>query len=164
MVPNKWDDSRLDLCILGEFVKPLHKKIFSKLIFVVTFAICYNHIYLSIFLGIIHPIWVIIDDFIYCDNFLLCWLDNKHARIFLFYYLLSKHSCFAETYYKLSMLSRYVLYHLLSEFCEYACHCEIMLMSNNAWVSWYACFIVWLFPIKYMLGDILFKLTVYVLW
>ena len=81
-----------------------------------------------------------------------------------FYYLLSNPLQLEEASYKLSMLSRYVLYHLLSEFCEYAGHCEIMLMSNNVWAFCYTCFIVWLFLIKYMLDDILFKLTIYVLW
>ena len=47
MVPNKWDNFRLNSCIsIEELVKPLHKKIFSKLIFATTFAICCNHIYL----------------------------------------------------------------------------------------------------------------------
>ena len=32
VVPNKWDNSRLNSCIsIGELVKPLHKKIFSKI-------------------------------------------------------------------------------------------------------------------------------------
>ena len=68
MVPNRWDNSRLNSCIsIGELVKPLHKKIFSKLIllspllFVVIMSIY--------FLGIIYKMYVIIDDFVYFDNF-----------------------------------------------------------------------------------------------
>ena len=31
VVPNKWDDPKLDLCIpIGELVKPLHKEIFQN--------------------------------------------------------------------------------------------------------------------------------------
>ena len=31
LVPNKWDDPKLDLCIpIEELVKPLHKKIFQR--------------------------------------------------------------------------------------------------------------------------------------
>ena len=47
VVPNKWDNSRLNSCIsIGELVKPLHKKIFSKIIFVATFVTCWNYVYL----------------------------------------------------------------------------------------------------------------------
>ena len=67
MVPNKCDNSRFDLYIsIGELVKPLHKIIFSKLIFATTFAICCNQIY---FLGIVYKMYVIIDDFVYFDYF-----------------------------------------------------------------------------------------------
>ena len=97
-------------------------------------------------------------------SLLLYQLDNEHAKISIFYYLLSNPLQLEEARYKLPMLSRYVLYHLFSEFCEYACHCEIMPMSNNAWVFRYTCFIVWLFLIKHMLDDILFKLIIDVLW
>ena len=38
VVPNKWDNFRLDLCIeIGELVEPLHKIIFSKLFLVASF-------------------------------------------------------------------------------------------------------------------------------
>ena len=41
VVPHKWDNSELNSCIsIGELVKPLHKKIFSKIIFVATFVTC----------------------------------------------------------------------------------------------------------------------------
>ena len=41
VVPNKWDNSELNSCIsIGELVKPLHKKIFSKIIFVAIFVTC----------------------------------------------------------------------------------------------------------------------------
>ena len=47
VVPNKWDNSRLNSCIsIGELVKPLHKKIFSKIIFVAIFVTCWNYVYL----------------------------------------------------------------------------------------------------------------------
>ena len=68
MVPNKWDNFRLNSCIsIEELVKPLHKKIFSKLIllspllFVVIMSIY--------FLGIIYKMYVTIDDFVYFDHF-----------------------------------------------------------------------------------------------
>ena len=41
VVPHKWDNSELNSCIsIGELVKPLHKKIFSKIIFVAIFVTC----------------------------------------------------------------------------------------------------------------------------
>ena len=47
VVPNKWDNSELNSCIsIGELVKPLHKKIFSKIIFVAIFVTCWNYAYL----------------------------------------------------------------------------------------------------------------------
>ena len=47
VVPNKWGNSKLNSCIsIGELVKPLYKKIFSKFIFVATFDTCWNHVYL----------------------------------------------------------------------------------------------------------------------
>ena len=67
MVPNKWDNCRLDLYIsIGELVKPLHKIIFSKLIFAATLAIYWNHIYLF-FRNYIQDV---------CDNwwFRILWL------------------------------------------------------------------------------------------
>ena len=67
VVPNKWDNSRLDLYIsIGELVKPLYKRTFSKLIFATIFATCCNHIF---FIGIIYKMRVIIDDFVYFDYF-----------------------------------------------------------------------------------------------
>ena len=70
VVQNKWDNSRLNSCIsIGELVKPPHKKIFSKFIFVATFDTCWNHIYLFFFLRIICKMYVIIDDSIYFDHF-----------------------------------------------------------------------------------------------
>ena len=47
VVPHKWDNSELNSCIsIGELVKPLHKKIFSKIIFVAIFVTCWNYVYL----------------------------------------------------------------------------------------------------------------------
>ena len=64
-----------------------HKRIFPKLIFAATFVTCCNHKHFF-FIGIIYKMYVIIDDSVYFDPFLLCSLDTKHARISFFYYLL----------------------------------------------------------------------------
>ena len=88
-----------------------------------------------------------------------------HVKIYCFiiYYLLSNPPCPEETYSELSMLSRYVLYHQLSRFCKDACHCELCLCLIVLGCLDF-CYIVCSFMIKCMLGDILFKLTIDVLW
>ena len=62
-----------------------------------------------------------------------------------------------EAYNKLSMLSKYALYHPPTKLCEYVCHCELRLCLVVP-----GCldirFIVRLFLIRHMLGDILFEL------
>ena len=69
VVPHKWDNSRLDLCIsIGEFVKPLHKKSFfqnSSLLPPLPLV----EIVSIYFLGIIYKMCMIIDDFVYFDYF-----------------------------------------------------------------------------------------------
>ena len=68
VVPHKWDNSELNSCIsIGELVKPLHKKIFSKIIFVAIF--CHLLKLCLSFLGIVYKMCVIINVFIYFDNF-----------------------------------------------------------------------------------------------
>ena len=69
VIPNKWDNSGLDLCIsIRELVQPLHKKIFQNssllppLLFDEIMSIFF-------FLGLIYKMYVIIDDFIYFDHF-----------------------------------------------------------------------------------------------
>ena len=121
MVPNKWDNFRLNSCIsIGELVKPLHKKIFSKLIFATTLAVCHNHIYLF-FLGIVYKMCVIFDYFVYSESFLLCYLD-MHIRIscLIIYYLIPhvlrkcimSYLCYPGT----------PPYHLPFKFCKHDCH------------------------------------------
>ena len=149
---------RLNLCTsMGKLVKPLHKKIFSKLIFATIFATYWNHVYLF-FRSYTQDV---------CDNwefhtlwsFLLCQLNNKHARIsyFVIYYL-TKPPCPEEACYKLSMLSRYAPWCPSSKFCEYSYHCELHLCLTMP-----RClntqFIIQLSLIKCMLDDILFELT-----
>ena len=63
-----------------------------------------------------------------------------------------------EAHDKLSMLSKYALYHLPSKFYEYAHHCELHLCLIVLGCL-DICFIVQLFLIKHMLDDILFELT-----
>ena len=65
---------------------------------------------------------------------------------------------FLEESYKLCMLPRYALYHLLSKSYEYACHCELCLCLIVLGCL-DICFIIQLFIIKRMLDDILFELT-----
>ena len=70
VVPNKWDDSKLDLCILiGELVKPLHKisSFFKNSSLLPPLPLV--EIMSIYFLGIIYKIYVIIDDFVYFDHF-----------------------------------------------------------------------------------------------
>ena len=50
--PNKWDNSRLDLCIsIGESVEPLYKIIFPKLFLVFSFNSTTNPLALKFFLA-----------------------------------------------------------------------------------------------------------------
>ena len=68
VIPNKWDNSGLDLCIsIVELVKPLHKKNFQNSSLLP--PLLFDEIMPIYFLGIIYKMYVIIDDFVYFDHF-----------------------------------------------------------------------------------------------
>ena len=68
VVLNKWDNSRLSSCIsIEELVKPLHKIIFSKLIFLPPLS--FVEIISIYLLGVIYKMYVITDDFVHFDHF-----------------------------------------------------------------------------------------------
>ena len=96
MVPNKWDNFRLNSCILiWGMVKPLHKKIFSKLIFATTLAIYCNHIY------IFFRNYIIIDYFVYSDR---CSMLIRYMRVRIF--------CFIIYYLTLHVLRKHIMSYL----------------------------------------------------
>ena len=68
VVPNKWDNSGLDLCMsIGELAEPLHKKILQNSSLLP--PLLFHEIMYIYFLGIIYKMYVIIDDFVYLDHF-----------------------------------------------------------------------------------------------
>ena len=149
------------MCIsIGELVKPLHKIIFLKLIFTVTLAIYWNHIYFfrNYILDVCENWW-----FRILLLLLLCQLDNKNDKIFVVFYLLSNPLRLEEARYKLSMLSG-------SSPVTYFLNSINMIVIVNYTYVWEClgcldiCYVVWSFRIKCMLSDILSKLTIDVLW
>ena len=68
----------------GDSMESQHKRLFSKLIFAATFAICCNHIYLF-FLRIIYRMYVRIDDFIFFDHF---FYSNQIPLMLGFFYFI----------------------------------------------------------------------------
>ena len=68
VVPNKWDNSVLDLCkSIGELVEPPHKKIFQNSSLLSLFL--FDEIMFIYFFKIIYKMYMIIDNFVYFDHF-----------------------------------------------------------------------------------------------
>ena len=136
---------------------PQHKIIFLKLIFPTTLATFYNQNH-QFFLGIIYNMYAIIDDFVYFDNF--CYANQITSMLrflyFIIYYLIP-HILWKRIISYLYYPGALFIIHFL-KFYEYACHCEPRLCLI-VFGCLDICFIVRLFFIKCMLGDILFELT-----